>query len=154
MVEFRKFGDRCRIYSDPGSEYEPEYAPIYDERGNWHLEEVGKRNVQAEIDSHKDSCDLHVLLQLYREGDTEILNQRAAEYFDATQMPKTYAEFLQYRIDAEARWNELSAETRDKFENNLDVFLSTAGSEDWFENLGFVKKTEEVKEVVENNEEH
>lgn len=152
-MEFRKFADRLRRYSDPGSPEEIVYSPVFDDRGSWHLEPTGKRDVQTEIDSFEESCNLHNLIARYENGDLDVLQQRVGNYFDTTEYPTTFAEFLQYRIDAEKQWSDLPTEVKRKFDNNVDQFIATAGSEVWFDNLGFEKKTEQFsqkEEVIEN----
>lgn len=55
---------------------------------------------------------------------------------DATQLPKTFAEFLQLQIDRKREFDRLPVEVKQKFNNDLTQYMATAGSEEWFDKLG------------------
>lgn len=48
--------------------YVPDYKLVIDDNGYQHLEEVGKRDLQAEIDSYKETC-LDMILDKYLNDD-------------------------------------------------------------------------------------
>lgn len=124
-------------------------SPVIDEYGRMDFRENGKVNTDEEIQSYAESCDLNLIIQRFQNGDIDVLSRNKPMYGDFTNLPKTYAEFLQKKIDAEKAFYKLPTEVRDKFDNDLNQFLAVAGSEDWFEKLGFKKEDKEVKEVVE-----
>lgn len=55
---------------------------------------------------------------------------------DATQLPKTFAEFLQMQIDRKREFDRLPVEIKQKFSNDLNQYMATAGSQEWFDKLG------------------
>ena len=66
---------------------------------------------------------------------------------DATKLPSTFAEFLQLQIDRKREFDRLPVEVKQKFDNDLNKFMATAGTEEWFNKLGIdvtVKKEPEA----------
>lgn len=59
---------------------------------------------------------------------------------DATQLPKTFAEFLQLQIDRKREFDRLPVEIKQKFSNDVQQYMATAGTEDWFTKLGIELK--------------
>lgn len=55
---------------------------------------------------------------------------------DATQLPKTFAEFLQLQIDRKREFDRLPVDVKQKFNNDVSQYMATAGSEEWFDKLG------------------
>lgn len=55
---------------------------------------------------------------------------------DATQLPKTFAEFLQLQIDRKREFDRLPVEIKQKFANDVSQYMATAGSAEWFDKLG------------------
>lgn len=142
------------IYSNSGSPIHTIYSPVVDDDGNIELVESGKENTDEFINSFKDSCDIKVIIERFLAGDQSALNQKAAMYGDFTKMPKTYAEVLQMQIDAKKAFDELSVEVKEKFDNDINKFLASAGNEEWYEKLGisFDKPNEKEKESEEVKE--
>lgn len=69
---------------------------------------------------------------------------------DTLAMPTTLAEFMQFQIDQKRRFELLDPDTRDRFGNDFNQFLATAGTDEWFSKLGVEKNVEDpvVKEEV------
>ena len=125
------------------------YRPVVGKDGSIELEVSGYENMDEKIASYEESCDIHTLIKRFNEGDLTALNKRQGMYGDFTDMPKNYAEMLQLQIDAKLAFNNLDVETKKKFDNDVNKFLATAGSEEWAKNLGIVQSNEEeVKEGV------
>lgn len=137
---FRTQYDRSRVQCAPGSRVKVTYGGHYDSKGCVVLEEIGRINLYDEIQSHKDSVDIHVLMQRYRNGDTEALSRAQGLYFDATVFPKTYAEALNHMADLERVFMSLPVETREKFNNSFSQFLASSGDPDFADKLGFVQQ--------------
>lgn len=55
---------------------------------------------------------------------------------DVTQLPTTFAEFLQMQIDRKRDFDRLPVEIKQKFNNDLNQYMATAGSQEWFDKLG------------------
>lgn len=60
---------------------------------------------------------------------------------DATQLPKTFAEFLQLQIDRKREFDRLPVDVKQKFNNDVSQYMATAGSEEWFDKLGIDFRT-------------
>lgn len=140
---------RERKYTNPGSgirtTYELRFSPV---TGAQELFEKGKEDFQAQIQSYAESCDLSVIIRRINAGETDLLSMNLGSYGDFTGVPDNSQELFQARIDAKNTWSNLTDEQKAVF-GDFDTFAGTAGSEEWFKNLG-VEFKEEVKEVVED----
>ena len=141
-----QYDARDRIFSDPGSPEHITYAGHYDEKGRVVLEESGRENIYDFIQSHAESCDIHVLMKRYQNGDIDALSQKQGFYGDFLDFPKTYAEALNHMNEMERQFMALPVETREKFGNSFTEFLAASGEADFLDKLGI--KAEEPKEVT------
>ena len=107
-MEFKtQYDARDRIFSDPGSPEHITYAGHYDEKGRVVLEESGRENLYDYIQSYAESCDIHVLMKRYANGDVDALSQKQGFYGDFLDFPKTYAEALNHMNEMERRMPRL-----------------------------------------------
>lgn len=140
-----------RIETECGDPVKTVYSPQYDENGNLTLAATGKENLYDYIQSHKDSVDIHVLMQRYAEGDQSVLMQRIASYGDFTEAPKTMAEVLDSINRGRLVWDSLPVEVRAQFGHSFADFVQDAGSEEWSRKLGLIEEepisVDDVKEV-------
>lgn len=128
-----------RYNSNLGSRVKQLYQAEYDKDGTLNLVESGKENLYDYIQSHKDSVDIHVLLQRYKNGDVTALTCAQGAFGDFTEMPKSYAELLNNLIKGESYFNELPVEVRAKFDHSFQKWLVSAGSDDWMQAMGMPK---------------
>lgn len=136
-MQFRtQYQEHDRVFAAVGSRIKPVYSPVYDDNGVLDLEETGREDLYSYIQSHKDSVDIHKILQRYQNGDVAALSKVQGLYGDFVQMPKTYAEALNAVIQAEQTFNSLPVETRAKFNHSFSQFLAQSGSKAWAEALG------------------
>lgn len=146
-MEFKtQYDARDRIFSDPGSPEHITYAGHYDEKGRVVLEESGRENLYDYIQSYAESCDIHVLMKRYANGDVDALSQKQGFYGDFLDFPKTYAEALNHMNEMERQFMALPVETREKFGNSFTEFLAASGEADFLDKLGI--KAEEPEEVT------
>lgn len=146
-MEFKtQYDARDRIFSDPGSPEHITYSGHYDEKGRVVLEESGRENLYDYIQSYAESCDIHVLMKRYANGDVDALSQKQGFYGDFLDFPKTYAEALNHMNEMERQFMALPVETREKFGNSFTEFLAASGEADFLDKLGI--KAEEPKEVT------
>lgn len=75
-------------------------------------------------------------------------SDQGSGYVDYTKMPTTLAEFMQFQIDQRNRFDSLPAETRAKFDNDINKFLATAGSKEWMNKLGIVMEENKPVEPI------
>ena len=90
-MEFKtQYDARDRVFTDPGSPEHITYAGHYDEKGRVVLEESGRENLYAYIQSYAESCDIHVLMKRYDNGDVDALSQKQSLHTD--NLGRIYAE--------------------------------------------------------------
>lgn len=151
-----QYDARDRVFSDPGSPEHITYAGHYDDKGRVVLEESGRENIYDYIQSFADSCDIHVLMNRYQNGDVTALSQKQGFFGDFLDFPKTYAEALNHMNEMERQFMSLPPETREKFGNSFSEFLAASGESDFLDRLGIKKESvvdpvpaiPEVKEVT------
>lgn len=132
-----------------GSREAVTYEPVYDRKGVWHLEKSGKTNKYLEIQAYADSCDINVIMARYRNGETDVLQQIQGTYGDFSEIPTNYADLMNAKLQAEKLFMSLSAETREKYNNSVEQFMSEIGSKEGLEKLG-VKFGESDEKVVDS----
>lgn len=155
-AKFRTQYDRERIHSRVGSREKILYTPEFDRHGHFELVESGKENLYEYIQSFKESVDINIILKRFANGDTSALSKTQGMYGDFTMAPKTYAEMLDRITKAEAYFQSLPVETREKFDHNFGKFVAEMGSEAWLDTVGVrpaaptapTAPTTEVKEEV------
>lgn len=139
-----QFNGRRRLIQNPGEGDKITYAPKLNDTGDFDLVETGKIDLYGEIQSHRDSCDIYVLLNRYQNGDFEALSRVQGTYGDFTQMPKTFAEVLNAMIAGEQMFNSLPLEVRQKFDFSLEKFmLGMDNMPDWLEKVGISSQSQE-----------
>ena len=136
-----QYDSRDRFFSDPGSPEHITYAGHYDDKGRVVLEESGRENIYDFIQSHAESCDIHVLMKRYQNGDVYALSQKQGFYGDFLDFPRTYAEALNHMNEMERQFMALPVETREKFGNSFTEFLAASAEPDFLDRLGIKKES-------------
>lgn len=117
-----------------GSRYRDEFNGKVLDNGVIELVENGKTDVYAQIQADAEANSIPAILARFENGDTSGFDARTM-YGDFTDLPKTYAEFLQRQIDAQHVWESLDPKQRIKFDNDMNQFFATAGSKEWIDKL-------------------
>lgn len=145
-----------RVNQNPGNPIKVLYQGRVDEDGRIVLDESGQVNLYDEIQSHRDSVDIHVLMQRYADGDVDVLGRVQGVYADITEMPKTYAELLNSVIAGEEMFNGLPVEVKERFNNSFTEFMATMDRPvEFFEKLGQTPpaaSADDVKKEVKTDE--
>lgn len=124
MKKFKtQFDDRERVIENPGSRVRVLYTSKVADDGKIELIPSGTEDLYSMIQSHKDSCDIHVILTRFANGDTAALSKMQGSYGDFTQLPTTYAGLLNAVIAGENYFNSLPLETRAKFDHSFERFM-------------------------------
>lgn len=131
-----QYREQVRYRTDPGSRIKTDYEPVYDRTGKWHLEKCGETDVYLEIQSHADSVDLNIIMQRYRNGETDVLKAVQGAYGDISNIPTNYAELMNAKLQAESLFMSLSADAREKYNNSVEQFMSELGTKAGLEKLG------------------
>ena len=117
--------------SECGSAYTMTYKAIIDKDGKHQVIEDTKVNTYEKIQSHQASTDLHYLLQRYRQGDVDALNQCQGIYGDFSNAPRTLADYFAMQSEAQNTFLKLPTELREEFNNNPLEFLNLYGTEEF-----------------------
>lgn len=137
-----KFADNS-IVSNPGSRYRTLYTSKVLSNGAIVLNESGKEDTFEKIQSFESATDMTYILAKLASGDMSVLNVHPGSYGDFTSAPKTLAEALQMKIDADRVYDSLPVEVKKKFDNDRDKFFASAGSDEWLDKLGMTKVLED-----------
>lgn len=145
MKIFTPYGEKPpRRAANPGSRTEPHYVQRYDDTGHPYLVKDGETDVYAIIQSHKEECDINILLQKYTAGDMTVM-RKDGQYVDITDLPENMHEMVNYISAQRERFEALPTAIKQKFENSFEVWATAAGTGDWLEKMGLSGKKEEVK---------
>nr|DAJ77623.1 MAG TPA: Scaffold protein [Microviridae sp.] len=131
MIQFEnQFRDHKRFLTGVGSREKITYEARYNSKGQLELNEKGKEDWYGYIQSHKDSVDIHVLLERFQRGDVDVLNRVQGFYGDITSMPSTFADALNIVRVSEDFFNSLPVDERAKYNHNFSEFLASFDSPD------------------------
>lgn len=89
---------------------------------------VGEHDIYPEIQSHAKSVDINEIILRHQRGDIDVLAQRAGMYGDFTNMPTSYAELYQSVLDAQAYFDSLPLDIRQKFDHSFSKFFTSIGT--------------------------
>lgn len=137
MPEFRTQYDRHRVHARLGDRLKKLYRPQLDDNGHLELVEDGTDDLYAYIQSHRDSVDLHKILERYTAGDVNALNRAQANFGDFTELPTNYAEMLNAVISGEQYFSALPVEVRARFGHSFSNWMSSMDKPDFAEKMGF-----------------
>lgn len=149
MAFMTQYDKRGRFTTSPGSPIHKTYGGHYDEKGRVVLQETGQENIYDFIQSHAESCDIHVLMKRFQNGDVSALSSRQGFYGDVLDFPKTYAEALNHMHEMESQFMELPVEVRAKFNHSFQEFLASSGEPDFMEKLGWSQPSAPAPVVTE-----
>lgn len=142
------YTDQVRVTANPGSRYKPEYRIHFEDNGTQTLIECGKIDVYAEIQSHRQSVDIHHLIDVYsRTGDASVFDRVSASYGDVSAIPHNYADLLNLRYKMEAEFAALPAGVRSEFDNDINRYVAQYGSDSWAAALGLTDRDRNIIDI-------
>ena len=106
--------------------------------------------MQFRIQASLESSKLENIIKKATNGDLSVLAAREGQYIDISEMPTNMIDLQNMIYKAQGEFEKLDAETRKKFDNSVEKYISLYGSEEWADNMGLTKK---VKETHENKDE-
>ena len=133
-----QYDKREGFTTEAGNAIMETYTSKWSDDGSLTLEVTGQISLYDEIQSHKDSVDIHVLLKRYADGDISALDRVKGVYADITEMPQNYAEMFNKINEGKALFDSLSVEMKEKFNNSFEEFLITSDKPEFFEKLGLI----------------
>lgn len=131
LMKFRnQFTNDSDVFvSNPGSKIVADYGLVTAEDGSTSVGVIGEKNLDAIIQSNKDTGNVALLVAKYNAGDEEALNRVRGVYGDFRNMPTTYAEMVSRLNECRAVFEALPVDIKEQFDNNPDVFWSEYGTE-------------------------
>lgn len=121
-----------------GSGIKVNYSPVFDEHGIMSLEESGKDDFYAYIQSFKDQCDINKIYERFCQGDSSALSQVQGMYADFSDAPKTYSGWINLYNDLEGKFSSLPLDVREKFGFSYERWLSGIGTSEWLSAMQMV----------------
>lgn len=144
------------IETPSGTPLQPTYSYRIDKKtGKRQLVQTGETNIYEKIQANLESSKLENIVKKCTNGDLSSLNIREGNYIDISEIPTNLIEIQNTILKAHDQFNELPSEIRSKFDNSVEKYVSSIGSEEWAIALGYKKNepsavAEEVKQE-ENN---
>lgn len=138
-----KYQKREAKHNSPaGNKYQIEHTPHMGLDGRRKLIPDNPKPIYEMIQASREQCEIERIVKRALNGDTSALNAMEGQYLDITGAPKSLAHAQQIIINAKRDFDQLDAETKKKFDNNVEIFIATAGSKDWCDKLGITEKLE------------
>ena len=131
---------RQRVLSRIGNPILQKYRPEYDKQGNLQLIPDGETDLYAEIQSHKASTDLELIVTRYLNGDPAALSRAQGLYMDITGMPSNMHEAINLMNQAKADFEKLPVDIKQQFDNDYNKFIATMGTQEWLDKMQVVKE--------------
>lgn len=132
-------------YAPEGSRMANDYEIKIDKKGHKVLTCVGQHDIYPEIQSYADECKIENIIARAAAGDVNALNARRAFYADITDTPRDLADAQNQILKLKNEFEKLPANVREKFDNSIEQFVMSFGSEEWGTKMGFESKAEKVE---------
>lgn len=143
------FAPAPRTYINPGRTEKDTYMLEVAPNGEKKLIKTGTQQIQTEINSHRDLCDVKSIIERFTlSGEADKLSAKGS-YVDLTDMPKNLAETFEIVKKGKSLYETLKPEIRKNFASYED-FLSNfanAGTAQAFLKA-YASPKEEKKEVA------
>lgn len=136
------------IATPEGTSTEPEYMEVIDENGHKKLEQTGETDTYAMIQASLEETKIENIIRRATLGDPTALTQTMGAYMDTTDMPTSLAEMQNAIITIENEFNKLPLETRLKFNQSAEKYISMYGSEEWAKIMGYEKIQQNTQETT------
>lgn len=123
------------VPSNPGTDTVPKYKSIVNQDGSVTLIPDGVRYLQDEIQSYEEQCNVNNIMRRYAAGDVNALGSVQGTFADIFDIPQTRQEALQAIMDAQATFDQLPADVRQRFNGSWEAFY-LAGPKAVYEAFG------------------
>lgn len=136
MKIFTPYGEKPpREPQEPGKRMQPHYRQKYDEQGHAYLVKDGETDIYEIIQSHKEECDINVLLARYADGDMGVIHPGAV-YADISNIPDNIVEMMNIINANREKFDALPVEIKELFGNSYERWAASAGTEEWLSKMG------------------
>ena len=117
--------------TNPGSTTRIEYVTSLADDGSVVLTPGNEVSLDDEIQSHRESTDMNLILSRYMNGDTSVLTRVQGVYADVTSAPKNMHEALSMVLRAQEDFSMLPKDVRAKFDFDCNKYIASIGSDEW-----------------------
>lgn len=143
-----KYQPRKAKRSTPtGEKVQVEHTPHMELDGRRKLKKDNPKPIYEMIQASREQCEIERIVKRALNGDLTVLNAMEGQYIDITGAPQSLAHAQQIIINAKNDFDKLDAETKKKFDNNVEIFIATAGSKDWLDKMGITEKLEREEQA-------
>ena len=98
--------------------------------GRMELVTIGRKNLYAEIQSHKDSVDVHMILDQYAQtGDINLIQRVQAQYMDIADAPQTLAEAYEMVHNVKSAFDNMPLDVRKEYDHDASRFIADFGTD-------------------------
>lgn len=137
--EYRsQYGADDEIRSNPGNSVLDKFVLSTNDQGQKYLKKVGTTDLYADIQSHRDSCDLNLILNNL---DVNQVNGLVSSFsfsdfmnsdiFDMTSLPKSIGGMHNLVVEGEQYFDGLPLPVREAFNFSPALFISKFGTSDF-----------------------
>lgn len=121
--------DENHYYTECGSGIKDEYQLRVIDNQYMDLVKTGESDLNAYIQSHADSVDIHKILEKCALiDDYSMLNRMPAQFMDTTEAPKNLAEAFSAVTDAKNYFDSMPVNIKESYNNNFVEFLDSIGT--------------------------
>ena len=155
MSKFRSaYSGQERRTSPTGDGHEPEYEYKVTETGR-ELVKTGETDVYALIQSRLDETKIENIIKRATYDPTALGSQNwqtSETMTDISDAPTNYHEWYGRIKDAEAEFDKLPVEVKNKWDNDAEKYIMAYGTTEWAEKMGLLKKKEPDEKPAEKKE--
>lgn len=131
---------RHKTTSPAGSKMENEYGYEIKANGEKVLVKTGEINIYDQIQAEHENTKIESVLARVAAGDMSDFRPQGI-YQDISKIPNNFIDAQKEMMKVNKLWNNLSAETRMKYNNDVNQFMAQAGTDAWLIDSGFVNPT-------------
>lgn len=151
MSEFRSaYSGQVRHTSLTGNGHEPEYEYKVTDEGKG-LVKIGEKDIYALIQSRLDETKIENIIKRATYDPTELGSQdwqTSGQMVDISDMPTDYHTWYGLITDAQKEFDKLPAEMKIKWDNDVEKFIMSYGTEEWTNKMGMTKPESNKEEVT------
>lgn len=155
MSKFRSaYSGHVRHTSLTGNGHEPEYEYKVTDKGR-ELVKTGETDLYALIQSRLDETKIENIIKRATYDPTTLGNQDwqiSETMTDISDAPTNYHEWYGRIKDAEAEFDKLPIEVKNKWDNDVEKYVMAYGTAEWADKMGHLKKEKPAKNTPEKKE--
>lgn len=137
-----KYRGKEKTISPSGSKIQMEHTAHMGLDGRRKLVKDNPKPIYEMIQASREQCEIERIVKRALNGDPNVLSAMEGQYLDITGAPQSLAHAQQIIINAKNDFDKLDTETKKKFDNNVEVFIATAGSKEWLDKMGITEQME------------